>query len=228
MSKGQGLTAKPESDVGLGSESPLITANTVLKIGGSTLFQGPIHALCRSVHTASNERNYIIVGGGETVESMRLLHSVYPQLSEHEMHWRCVDLLDATWQVACELMPKCKPLESWPAIQASLNAPGGQSFLVRVRGFYDRGIEHDQSIEANWIPTVGWQTTTDALAWLLAKRIRAQRLRIAKQCPCDTIRTIHDASTQGIVDADISRLVARDPEAASLCIELFSLEETLS
>lgn len=228
MSKGEGATAIPEFELPFGSESPLKTTNSVLKIGGSTLFQGPIHTLCGSVHTASNERTYIIVGGGETVESMRMLHSVYPQLSEPEMHWRCVELLDATWQVACELLPECKPLESWSAIQASLHGPGGQSFLVRVRGFYERDIEHDPSIAANWIPTVGWQTTTDALAWLLAKRIGAQRLRIAKQCPCNTIHTIHDASAQGIVDAEISRLVASDPEAALLYIELFSLEETPS
>lgn len=103
---------------------------------------------------------------------------------------------------------------------------GGRTYLVRVRGFYDRGIESEPSVASNWIPRVGWQTTTDALAWLLAKRIGASRLRIAKQCQCDTIQTIHDAAAQGIVDLEISRLVACDPEPASLCIELFSLEET--
>ncbi|MFN7625264.1 MAG: hypothetical protein ACK5PZ_00445 [Pirellula sp.] len=215
-----------ESIASPGTASQSSTSNTVLKIGGSTLFQGPMRALCSSVHAAAHERTYVIVGGGETVESMRVLHSIYPQLSEQAMHWRCVELLDATWQVACELMPECEPLESWEAIHASLSASGGRTYLVRVRGFYDRCIESEPSVASNWIPRVGWQTTTDALAWLLAKRIGASRLRIAKQCQCDTIQTIHDAAAQGIVDVEISRLVACDPEPASLCIELFSLEET--
>jgi aspartokinase-like uncharacterized kinase len=202
------------------------TCNTVLKIGGSTLFHGPVRTLRSAIHASVTERTYVVIGGGETVESMRLLHSVYPHLSEQDMHWRCVELLDATWQVACELMPECEPLESWDEIQASRSEPGGRTYLVRVRGFYDRGIEDDPSVESNWIPAVGWKTTTDALAWLLAKRIGASRLRIAKQCPCDTIQTIHDAASEGIVDVEISRLVAYDPEAASLCIELFRLEET--
>lgn len=219
-SRGEASIASPET------RSPSGASNTVLKIGGSTLFQGAIRTLFSSVHAASNERTYVIVGGGETVESMRMLHSVYPHLSEQDMHWRCVDLLDATWQVACELMPECDPLESWAAIEASFLKPGGRTFLVRVRGFYDRGIERDPNVESYWIPKVGWQTTTDALAWLLAKRIKASRLRIAKQCPVGTIQSIHDAAAQGIVDIEISRLVAYDPGAASLCIELFSLQET--
>lgn len=219
-SRGGESIAHPESKLHSG------TSNIVLKIGGSTLFHGPVRTLRSAIHASSNERIYVIIGGGETVESMRLLHSVYPNLSEQEMHWRCVELLDATWQVACELMPECEPLESWDEIQASRSAPGGRTYLVRVRGFYDQGIEDEPSVESNWIPAVGWKTTTDALAWLLAKRIGASRLRIAKQCPCDTIQTIHDAAAEGIVDVEISRLVAYDPEAASLCIELFRLEET--
>jgi len=193
----------------------------VVKLGGATLFERDMRweALLACLYPRQSERVYVVVGGGETVESMRTLHEIYPSLDPIAMHWRCVGLMDATWQIACELSPCAHPIADWEELQRSLKTSASGLHFVRVGAFY---AEHlCDRIPQAWLPRMGWEATSDALSWLLAKLISATQLRLAKRCEIDPAWSLHHAAERGIVDSDLARLVAADPQRESLVIEYF-------
>ena len=64
----------------------------VIKVGGASLchpqgFQSQLRLLLDEFRS---ELVYVMVGGGELVESMRTAHRIYPNLSTEDMHWHCV------------------------------------------------------------------------------------------------------------------------------------------
>ncbi|MEI8213938.1 MAG: hypothetical protein WCI02_17440 [Planctomycetota bacterium] len=195
-------------------------SKAVLKIGGATLFsnvswESLIEPLRGTNPTSSI---YGIVGGGDTVDSMRALQKMYPQLSTEEMHWRCIRLLDATWEIACELLPRAIPIATMSELQRSLSPRQPSVYLVRISAFYSPEAIVD--LPSHWLPKVGWETTTDALAWLLAKITSADRVWIVKQCDCQSIPSLHDAALRGIIDPELARLANVDNDGHSIRIEL--------
>lgn len=184
----------------------------VLKIGGSLLFSDL--GLNQCVSAIQNEfpdaQINIIVGGGDTVESMRTLHRLYPHLSNEAMHWRCVKLLDATWEVLCELLPEANRVCEYEQInsndfrESKLNA-------VRVGAFYR--ASNPMKIASEQTPKVGWETTSDALAWLLAKTISATSIVLIKMSDVPTEISLDEAAKRGIIDPELARLASADPIA---------------
>ena len=69
---------------------------------------------------ASGARTMIVVGGGEMVESVRRFDRVH-RLSDKDMHWLCVDLLEQTAQLASLLMPELAVIENARALAAFEN-----------------------------------------------------------------------------------------------------------
>ena len=187
----------------------------VLKIGGATLF-APHEEFSRLVthlrveHLSGAYRSFCIVGGGDTVESMRTLQSHYPNLDAPTMHWRCVRLLDATWEVASELIEFCTPIETADALQHALSDPSPKSYLVNVNAYYTPADVSCKSAAAGHgkvlIPQESWNTTTDALAWWLAYRIGAEQVVIVKKMNCESIENLAQAAQDGVVDSEIARL----------------------
>jgi hypothetical protein len=198
-------------------------ATTVLKIGGATLFapRGMTASIELLRNRFRNDRVFFLFGGGDTVESMRTLHAIYPQLDAEKLHWRCIDLLDATWSVACELMPDCIPVSDASSLAHAMNSAQSGGYLVRTRAFYSP--DSSRSIPAEWRPAVGWDTTSDALAWLLAKLVRADRLVLAKQVEWNNPRGLVEAARCGMIDSEIVRLVESDPDRCQLEIEFANL-----
>lgn len=200
--------------------------NIVVKIGGASLFGGPL--LIEQIRTAtaasSNQRVFILFGGGDTIESMRSLHASFPQLDIEAMHWRCIRLLDATWEVGCELFPKAVPVANWDALQRAKNGPLGKSYLVRAAAFYSPESLH--RVEGNLRPAHDWNTTTDVLSWVLAQLVEAAELRITKRRPVDPAMSIRNAALCGMIDSELARMVAiRDPRERP-AIRFLHLKET--
>jgi hypothetical protein len=82
---------------------------TVLKIGGSLLSQSDWPSrLNHWLQTQPAGLYFTIVGGGEAIEAMRDLDRIHT-LDQTAMHWRCIDLLDATFDVAVELLERVIP-----------------------------------------------------------------------------------------------------------------------
>ncbi len=181
--------------------------NIVVKLGGASLFGGPslLESMRRLVGKKPDRRIFVLVGGGETIESMRTLHSMYPGLDMAAMHWRCIRLLDATWEVACELFPESQGLYDWCELQQAIDGPLNTSYLVRTSAFYSPDAPH---VPEAWQPAHDWKTTTDGLSWLLAKLVNASELWITKRCPVPSELSIQDAVTAGMVDSELGRLVS--------------------
>lgn len=199
--------------------------NIVVKVGGASLFsQSSLVGQIRSVITPpANQRMFVLFGGGDTVESMRSLHTLYPHLDSAAMHWRCVQLLDATWEVACELFPEGNPAPTWEALQQGTVGPSGSLYLVRAAAFY--APQSLSRIPCDLQPAANWNTTSDVLSWILATLVGAAELRIAKRCPVESDMTIREAATAGMIDSELARLVSDRPHQQQPKIRFVHLRE---
>ena len=189
----------------------ILIERVVIKIGGATLFQtSGFEAELRSLlANYENTQIWILVGGGDLVEAMRTAHKIYPVLDHEEMHWRCVELLDYTWNMARDIftpgvaianrenLDRCKQFRELPEV-----------YWVRVQSFYNR-FERE-GFPDWWRPESSWNTTTDALAWLLAKIIDADRVILLKQCDCEALSSLDEAANRGVIDSELARLYALD------------------
>ena len=186
----------------------------VLKIGGASVFSSPsesdpLHHLIRNIRTDNSRRWFVILGGGDTVESMRTLHRLHPQLDSQRMHWRCVDLLRATADAAKELFDFENCLETPTELEQAILDPNPRCYLVQVSTYYHPDI-------LNWIPAPlrpveNWDTTSDTLAWLLALRLGADELHLLKKPDCSSIQTLEQAARRGLVDPQIEALAKNRP-----------------
>jgi hypothetical protein len=195
----------------------------VIKIGGATLFsehgfQSSLRALLAE---HAEDQVFVMAGGGDLIEAMRTAHRLYPQLSTEEMHWSCVELLDVCWNMVKEIFPLQHAIyERMDLIRLSRGKDIPYTSWVRVQAFYSRcGCEE---IPASWLPSADWNTTTDALAWLLAMTIQADRVILLKQCPCDATWSLDQATELGVIDSELARLCRMHAEAGP-SIELRSL-----
>jgi 5-(aminomethyl)-3-furanmethanol phosphate kinase len=185
-----------------------VIERVVIKIGGATLFQpngflSELHALLQEY---DGSQIWLIVGGGDLIESMRTLHRIYPHLDHEETHWRCVEMLDHTWAIAKQVYGTGVAIESPEELaKYAQDKPTQGLFWVRVQSFYNRASMH--LIPNKWQPSSNWNTTTDTLAWLLGKTIHADRVLLIKQCACDPNWTMSEAAKLGVIDSELARLL---------------------
>ena len=153
-----------------------------------------------------------IVGGGMLIDALRNLDQCH-QLSQDAMHWRCIRTLDATFEVASELIPEFKPLASAEELHVVLTTPPReiaiekQAYWLKLSAFYTL---ENQSRSAN-SPAIGWQTTSDSLALYFAHQIKAERCVIFKSCRVAHLRSLATAFEAGIVDAESMRFQSLIP-----------------
>lgn len=186
----------------------------VLKIGGASVFSSPtasdpLHQLIRKIQTDSSRRWFVILGGGDTVESMRTLHRLHPQLDSQRMHWRCVDLLRATADAAKELFGFENCLDTPADLAQAILDPNPGCYLVQVSTFYHP--DNLSWLPASLRPVENWDTTSDTLAWLLALRLGADELHLLKKPDCSSIQTLEQAARRGLVDPQIETLAKNRP-----------------
>ena len=156
----------------------------VIKVGGAAIFRpdGFRIQLKPLLQEYEDWQVFLVAGGGDLIESMRSLHRIYPEISEEPMHWRCVELLRYSWELANELMPLDQPIGSHTGLQTFLQRDRETSkHWVCVSCFYSPELL--TKIPEKWRPASNWGTTTDSIAWLLAMLISADKLVLMKQCP---------------------------------------------
>ncbi len=150
----------------------------VIKIGGSLLSRADLPGLFTGwINRQGKAENLVIVGGGELVDAIRTLDQIRPGDSL-ETHWRCVDLLDVTYQVvsswfAWQLVSTSSQLEE----RLNHGFAVDRANLVAVRSFYDRDSTIDVPLD--------WQTTSDTIAAILANKVGADELVLLKSCYVD-------------------------------------------
>jgi uridylate kinase len=193
---------------------PKVIERIVVKVGGATLFQpnGFENELLELLKVHSTMQVWLIVGGGDLVEAMRTAHRIYPDLDHEEIHWRCVELLDHTWAIAKQVHGTGIAIDNSAELSKhAQREPTPGLFWVKVQSFYNRSTVH--LIPKSWQPMANWNTTTDALAWLLGKTIDADRVLLIKQCECDPKWTITEAAIRGVIDSELARLIEADSKA---------------
>lgn len=182
----------------------------VIKIGGSLLARRDLRAsmlgwLSRQPRA---QRTSIIVGGGEVIEAMRQIDAIH-HLETAEMHWRCVRLLRATFEIANELFPEWDVVATPQHFQAYLQgSSNGSPTLIAVDAFFVPGAEPE-------LPP-SWQTTTDAIAAHLCQRLTAEELVLLKSCEVPETADLDALVQADIVDEAIGGLA---PHLPSLRVE---------
>ena len=184
----------------------------VVKVGGATLFHrnGFEPAVCSLLSQNQHAQIWLLVGGGDLIEAIRTAHQIYPQLNDEEVHWQCIELLDYTWTIAKQIVPvehSIATRENFRRATQICDVPC--AYWVRVQAFYNR--EDSDQIPNMWLPKSDWNTTTDALAWLLGKIIDADRVILMKQSECNAAWTLDEAAHRGVIDSELARLVQANP-----------------
>lgn len=185
----------------------------VVKVGGSLLLRKDLcESLRRWLEQQSPARTYVVFGGGELIDAIRHLDRVHPA-DPKQVHWRCVDLLQFTFEIAASW------LDDWPRIdtQSGVAAAAARlprfdpAVLVSVRSFYHR----DSGLR---LPT-NWDTTTDSIAAELAVQIDADELVLLKSCRVESPIEAESLANRGIVDRSLPLI---SPQLKSLRVEKLS------
>lgn len=176
----------------------------VIKLGGSALTNPHMpRQLNEWLQQQPPAENFLVVGGGNCIEAMRELDTVHG-LDSVAMHWRCIRLLDATWEIVSELLPDWRPIATACELGQHLTAEPSHraQWLVRVSSFYDQTHLHskDASLPCDW------RTTTDALAAYLAKISNADELVLLKMCSVE-LTDPQQLAKAGIVDPVFPQVV---------------------
>ena len=170
----------------------------VIKVGGSLLTWPKLRdQLPAWLENLPPGMNLLIFGGGECVEAMRELDALW-SLDPTAMHWRCVRLLNATFEIAQELWPAWS---AFPFVEDSVVA-------LREQIANDRNMSHPIIVQPSAIYTRSvdtlphnWATTTDSIAAYLANVLPASELYLLKSTSPQLGLTLSDAAALGFVDA---------------------------
>lgn len=166
----------------------------VVKLGGSLLIRDDVVERLRRWYAAQPEaETLLIVGGGELINAIRHLDRVHPG-EPAEVHWRCVDLLQVTFELVREWFPGWGSITGAEAFdrQCREGFALDRPTLVSVRAFYRRGA-------GAGLPE-DWSTTTDAISAYLARRTSADELVLLKSCEVDSAAGLRELAARGIVD----------------------------
>ena len=169
----------------------------VIKLGGSLLQRPTLRQdMLDWLQKQSQALHVCIVGGGKIVDAMRELDGVHG-LDKQAMHWRCVEMLTSTFEIACELFPDWIAVRSkgqFDQILGLKQTPSCKPFLVNVPGFYSSARRLELPCD--------WRTTTDAIAAALSIDLSADELVLLKSCDVPDV-DLTDLSNQGVVDQAI-------------------------
>ncbi len=218
----------------------------VVKLGGSLLHQaGWVQALQHRLNHLSFDRVLLIVGGGEAIEAMRDLDRMH-SLDLVAMHWRCISMLTATYEIACEMISRSLETCGSTSNDASRRRLGLDS-SIQIRQWLSstKPIDRDDLFDRIRIVDIGsvyresydvddqvttsrqtrlpenWRTTTDSLAIWLARTFDIPEVLLLKSCEIPTGLDLSAARQMGIVDDAVEILY--DPNQMRCHIERLKL-----
>jgi len=148
----------------------------VIKVGGS-LFDWPglPRALEQWLEEQPPAKNYLIAGGGEWVEALRLAAETFA-LSETFCHQAAIDLMSTSAIVLRELLRDRR----------------GEFEVVDVREFLDA---------AHIALPASWHVTSDSIAAAIATDLQADELVLLKSTNLDATLPLQEAAARGVVDS---------------------------
>lgn len=167
----------------------------VVKLGGSLLkFTDLPERVARWEQAVPAAETLLVVGGGAMVDAMRDLYA-HHALDEPSMHWRCVRLLRATFEIVGEIFPHWNRIATAQQLEEVLDRPGAPAMhLVAVDCFYYPGSDLSRILPESW------DTTADSIAAGLARRCGTAELHLLKSCQIPRGHSLTELARQGIVD----------------------------
>lgn len=178
----------------------------VVKLGGSLLDLPDLSCRLQSLCLFDGDStNYILVGGGGLVDAVRALDAIH-RLDASFTHWFCVDLLSQTARYVSRLL-ELPLLQTPEELRASRRLESG-NFVVDVNCFYTRDAAGAlASGVLDPLPST-WETTSDAIAGLLAIQLEANELILLKSVSQPT-GNVHDWAESGVVDSVLPSLASQ-------------------
>lgn len=176
----------------------------VVKVGGSLLLRPDLVAdIDGWLDRQTDARNFFVVGGGAMIDAVRELDRLHG-FDPSSTHWRCVELLRATFEMVSELFPRWDRIES--LTEDGLAGPYPSSAVVLPSCFYHR---QSNNHPLGAVIPEDWRTTTDTIAAILAHQINADELVLLKSCPVQPEASPTDLAKMEIVDAAFVSASAR-------------------
>ena len=171
-----------------------MTVRHVVKLGGSLLSRvdWPLH-LSRWLESHRDEQILLMVGGGKVIDAIREIDA-RASLPVDQVHWRCVQLLDATFDIVRWTMPDLKTLDQPSNWEPFVDEPKLRGvWLIRVAAYYVPDVSRDANRAEPETPKNeprrirsrlphDWRTTTDAIAVAMAADAAADRVTLLKSC----------------------------------------------
>ena len=196
----------------------------VVKVGGSLLLQSKLAESLREwIAGQPAAQTLVIFGGGELIEAIRRLDQLRPG-DPGEVHWRCVELLQATFDIASSWLVDWPRIDTTGDFDEALAAitSGSPATLVSVRSFYRRDsgsqLRRDPGDSGSQLPgdsgsqlPLNWSTTTDSIAAELAVKVGADELVLLKSCDVDPEADALQLARKGIVDPVFPRVAGKLP-----------------
>ncbi len=175
----------------------------VVKVGGSLLSRGDFaEALLQWIAKQPPAQTLVVIGGGNLIDAIRQLDRIHPG-DPVEVHWRCVDLLQVTFELVSGWIAQWPKIDSAEQLSAELDLPGEPDgpVIVSVRSFYGRDSKVDLPLD--------WSTTADSIAAALAIGVDADELVLLKSCEIADPLDLRDAFRREIIDEALLALAAR-------------------
>lgn len=177
----------------------------VVKLGGSLLkFPDLPDRVAQWESGLPAAQTLVVVGGGAMINAMRDLYALH-ELDEAEMHWRCVRLLRATFEIAGELFPHWKRVATAQQLDGVLaDANTSATYLIAVDCFYFPNSPSGKML------TESWDTTADSIAAGLARLCGAAELHLLKSCEIPRNRSLDELARQGVVDRCLPQVAGEE------------------
>ncbi len=174
-----------------------MSERVVIKVGGSLLAEpGAITQVADwlAVTARPGQTRVLISGGGAAVDALRRVDSANP-LSAAAAHWAAITVMDAGALLLADWLPNFKVQDRVPA------EPG--DWVLQC----GRMLREDEPHAAGERITIGWQTTSDAIAARVAVLSEA-RLVLLKHTLTRAYGSLSEAQTDGVVDPETPRIGA--------------------
>ncbi len=175
------------------NDIPVMTPRIVVKVGGSLFYQKDLPERLNDLFCSRlvDHQVNLLFGGGPVVDALRDLDAVHT-FEQIKMHWRCIQMLKVSFELAQEWLPSATAIASPREFQQHQKCIHRGLFLHSTEAFYS-------PVDSDRLP-LSWATTSDSIAAFLADKLAIEHLLLLKACEVPQGLSVEQAAVLGMVD----------------------------